>query len=539
MNATAQRVLELKDANEDFEWYPTTDEIIAKIAHDIKEESPGYKDTIKLLDVGAGDGRVLTGIAEKLRDCTEHWKRLYTDMFAIEIATPHLNSMPKEIVVVGTDFRQQMLVDKQMTVVFSNPPYSEYEEWSVKLIRECCTEYLYLVIPKRWRESLEIDAAIKYRDAAVEYLGEFDFESADRKARAKVEIVRIYIGRRTHDAFELAIEEMLPELEVFDRVPDDDKNAYIDRACQLIEGSDNLITSLVEAYNAELLQMVENYRSVTKLNFRVLKELNVCKEGLVRAIMEKIVGLKTKYWQVLFDRFTAITKRLATKERKQFLDSLEGKATIDFTEPNIYSMLIWISKHANAHFDDQIVHLYKRMASQCNAVRYKSNNKVWEEGQWRYLDDRPTHYKLEYRLVVEHCGGIHTSEWSYDDKNGLNATAYEFLSDCITVANNLGFDSDDSPGNYQWVSNKQNIITLNNGEPLIAVRAFKNGNIHIHWSQKIMLALNVEAGRLLGWIRNPDEAVKEMQATGDDADYIRQKFGSSFKIAPSNMLRIA
>jgi hypothetical protein len=255
----------------------------------------------------------------------------------------------------------------------------------------------------------------------------------------------------------------------------------------------------------------------------------------VSGIKEKIIGLKSKYWRVLFDRMKPITKRLASKQRKLFMDSLDGKATIDFTESNIYSILIWVSKWANEYYDEQLIELFRKMSEYCNVVNYKSNANTWEKGNWRYQDQH-THYKLEYRMVIERVGGIYAGQWSFEDRRGLSETAYSFISDMVTVANNLGFDSDASPADYKWVSNKQNTLLLNNGQPLVAVRAFKNGNQHIHWNPKIMLAINVEAGRLLGWIRNPQEAVREMQVSGEDAQFVADAFGSSYRIEPSRLL---
>ena len=55
-------IRELKDVNEDFEFYPTTDEIISSIQMDINKQFAGFNsvEPYSLLDCGAGDGRVLT-----------------------------------------------------------------------------------------------------------------------------------------------------------------------------------------------------------------------------------------------------------------------------------------------------------------------------------------------------------------------------------------------------------------------------------------------------------------------------------------------
>jgi hypothetical protein len=529
----------LKEAGEDFEWYPSTDKIIRMVADDIQElryhKRYDYYDNSSggLMDVGAGDGRVLVAIRDHLND--KHGHSPISDLFAIEKSTIHQKSMPKDIIIIGTDFTEQTLVDKKMRYIFSNPPYSEYEEWAVKLIREANTMYLYLVIPRRWRDVIEIQHAIDIRNAEVESIGEFDFENADRRARAKVEVIRLRFTSESKDAFDAILEEMLPELDAFDRHEDLPEVPDEVRACEVVKAGDTLIESLVMAYDAEVATLIDTYRDVAKINPRLLLELGVGKCTILAGIRNKITGLKDKYWKALFDEFTPVTKRLATKQRKEFLASLSGKAKIDFTEGNILSMLIWVTKWANDYFDTQLVELFRTLSEDCNVVKYKSNDKTWTKGRWRYNWDETgrSHYKLEYRLVISH-GGISTSSWNH--RNGLEERAYDFIQDCVTVANNLGFDSEDTPGRYEWTPGGQHRLRLSNGEVLVAVRAYKNGNLHIHFSQKIILAINVEAGRLLGWLRSPQEAVDELQVTGDDAKFVMQKFGTSFRIAPSSTL---
>lgn len=55
-----------------------------------------------------------------------------------------------------------------------------------------------------------------------------------------------------------------------------------------------------------------------------------------------------------------------------------------------------------------------------------------------------------------------------------------------------------------------------------------------------MLAINVEAGRLLRWIRNPAEACAEMGVTGEEAKQVATLFGASYTITPdAGFLRLA
>ena len=99
----------LKNNDEDFEWYPTTDEIIQKMNRYIKEKLDGEFNRFSFLDIGAGDGRVL--------DSFENSNKLY----AIEKSLLLIEKMSKNIMVIGTDFLQQTLLDKKVDIIFSNP----------------------------------------------------------------------------------------------------------------------------------------------------------------------------------------------------------------------------------------------------------------------------------------------------------------------------------------------------------------------------------------------------------------------------------
>ncbi len=451
---TANRLEALKESGEDFEWYPTTPSIIRKVARDIRVQLGKHyhrQERLSVLDIGAGDGRVLTGISEELHD--EEWYRSITvDAFAIEKSTTHLTNMPKDVVVIGTDFHEQTLVDKPAGVVFCNPPYSEYEAWATRILRECCTENIYLVIPRRWRDSAAIAEVIALREIEIHSLGEFDFENAERQARAKVEVVRFHVEK--HDsAFDAAIESMLPELEHFDREPEAEKAPEFN--ANLIGGDESVIVAMVSAYDAELAKLADNYRAVVRVDPAVLKELGVSKKTILEGIRRKSSGLKNKYWKALFEYLGDVTKRLATKQRKEFLDSLTDKVVIDFTEQNVYAMLVWITKWASSHFDDQLIELFKAMAQKATVEKYKSNQKVFADRGWRYLNDEASHYKLCYRMVLETGGGICTSAYSWQSVNGLAESSYHLLSDFITVANNLGYECDDRPENYEWKSNRR------------------------------------------------------------------------------------
>lgn len=530
------RVKDLKESGQDFEWYPTTDEIILQVATDYSNSTwkRRHSANYDVLDIGAGDGRVLLEIERRCKEARDS-----IELYAIEKSAIHLERMPKSINVIGTDFEQQTLADKPMGMIFCNPPYSQYEEWTLRILREGSAEMFYLVIPVRWRESREIARAIEAREVKIKSLGEFDFENADRSARARVEVIRF--EPMNESAFDSVIASMLPDLERFDQpLPTEDEQS----ALIAVKNRAKLIDELVESYNLALQTMLENYQSALRLDVSILKELGVEKAGLLTSIRGKIATLKNRYWSRLFDELHTVRNRLATKQRKALLSSLNEKHAIDFTANNIYSVLIWVSKWSNDYFDEQLIGLFTTLSRESNVVKYKSNQRTWGEANWRYRhhqrdENSPTHYRLEYRFVVSY-GGISTSQWDWERTrhHGLTEHAFDLVADILTIANNLGYTCNEGPADFNWEPNKQIVFHSPTGQVILAVRAFKNGNMHFQFDPSLMLAINIEAGRLLGWLRSPQEAATEMELNEEQAAQAAQIFGTSFRITgqPGQML---
>jgi hypothetical protein len=89
----------------------------------------------------------------------------------------------------------------------------------------------------------------------------------------------------------------------------------------------------------------------------------------------------------------------------------------------------------------------------------------------------------------------------------------------LTLAYNLGFNC--STGDYRldrwnkevWVPGKHQIFEYRKDgvvDTLLEIKCHLNGNIHMRMNQKFALALNVEYGRLKGWLRTPQEASSEL-----------------------------
>lgn len=545
----------LKADGEDFEWYPTTEAML-----DIVAASIGAKFCNRgasLLDIGAGDGRTFGIIDRVLKDDAKiagHSARL-TDCYAIEKAQKLISSMPSDVVIIGTDFLQQTLIDKEVDVIFCNPPYSEFETWAERIITEANAQHAYLIIPRRWKESAGISEAIARRKAVARVLHSTDFLNAERSARAVVDIVHVDFtsngrGYReesiSEDPFSIWFDEHFPIKAAEKEANEfDESHEKQSRIGDLVAGR-NPVIALAELYRADMQKLMENYKAVGKLDADVLRELGVSTDGLKKGLKQKIKGLKCLYWKELFGHLDAITNRLTSETRKKMLKRLNTHTTVDFTESNAYAIIIWAIKNANIYMDSQLVDLYKKMTCEQNATAYKSNRHMTKD-TWRCLrwgwhhedENAPKHYALEYRIVLEGHSAIDTSQYGWEAKNNLSNTAHDYIGDVFAVAGNMGFKVHGSSLSRLWESNEaQDFFTTKNGEDILfaSIRAFKNGNIHIKFNQDFMRTFNVEAGRLLGWIKSPKDAAEEMGITRKVAE---EAWGNNFKITGTPLLPAA
>lgn len=554
--STLALVKQLKAEGCDFEWYPTTTAILQAVKADIKAKLSrgryGYwreeeAERVCVLDIGAGDGRSLMYLTKG-------------DRFAIEISERLRASMDPRICIVGTDFHHQTLIDKKVDVVFCNPPYSEYERWAEKAIREANATLLYLVIPSRWKENPVIAAAITARNASVSVVDSFDFLSADRAARAKVDVLCVelrlsstrYRSSRQNEDSDFEEDGVDPfdlwfystfhfaEKEKGRGAGLDPDSTTAARRNALVMGGD-FVVALSELYEEEMNELFETYRRFESMDPALLREVGVSVATIKKSIKAKIAGLKNVYWRKFFDVFDRLTSRLTASNRRRMLDRITSHVSLDFTVDNAYALAVWAIKNANEYYDSQLIEVFERMVEDANVSAYKSNAATFKEERWRYLRgcwkqrEKLSRYKLEYRVVLERSGGIESVEsWRRQEHNGLTATAVEYLQDLRTIACNLGFDASEvaehpSQGE-QWVSGKVRLFhAIHKGKriELMRVRAFKNGNLHVQFNQDFLLRLNVEFGRLKGWLKSKQEAAQELEAP---LEKVGEAFASNLRL---------
>ena len=504
-------VATLKKAEQDFEWYPTTSQMIAAVKSGIPAESDS------IMDIGAGDGRVLTSFRERCE---------YAKLYAIEKAMPLIQLQPDYIIPVGTEFYEQNLSALPVEYIFCNPPYSDFEGWASKIIVEGYAKSAFLVMPRRWQESKIIKKALDDRSATTEVIYTGDFEQAERKARAKIEIVRVNFptkGRYSRlwadnvkDPFDVWFDN---NIDTFDKAQEFKESVSGDELARKHRNSN--IREMVESYLADYQRLEQNYRKIFTLDYAILKELGINKNAVREGLKKKMSGLKVKYWALLFDRLDAITSRLTTKSRKNLLDKLTANNSVDFTENNAYAVVIWAVKNANRYLDDQLVDLFHELATFDGVYNYKSNTKTWQKTGWRYNGEEHTHYALDYRIVVSKRKAIKDEQWnSWEYPGNLHKSCHALIADIRAVLSNLGF-STHSTGSYnrEWQrATWEDFYRSGSEDTLFQIKAFNNGNVHLRFMPDAIKSLNVQVGRVLKWINTEQEVVDELGYTPAEAE---------------------
>lgn len=530
------RLREIQNNNEDYEWYPTDTETLKVLVARLKEINEGSSTGDSVLDVGAGDGKVLKYLEKE---------GLFTNYYVIEKSNTHLNNLPSNYRILGVDFWNTTFIDKtDVTVLFCNPPYSEYAQWIAKILKEVSfSTHIFFLVPERWENNEEIKEALRVRGSEPSILQSYCFEnSEDRKARANVQLVEIpgnYSRYDKDDPFQRFFDENFKYPEV-----NNEEAKTLDKKIEeskLVAGQ-NLIEILSDLYQDRMIELNKHYASICALPADLLKEFEIKKENLVDSLKRKLANCKKEYWQRLFAGMKNINRTLTTSSQKEVTGVMNAQAGIDFNRENAYAVVMWIIKHGNELYDKQLVEIYKKMLDFANVDNYKSNQRVFKKDNFRYnwrteSQDDVTHVKLKvgHRIVLDRCGGLSNSPYSWE--KGLNESAANFIRDLLVIANNMGFDYiGNPPKKGDWNSSEAVEYYFKRGNEqhlLFKVRAYLNQNMHFSFNPEFIHALNVQAGKLMGWVANESEAESEICV---DKETAKKFYDYSFRLGEQQLM---
>lgn len=550
---TNDLVNRLKADGQDFEFYPTTQEMLDVVIKDFYGNcaSRTWQQNFNVLDVGAGDCR----LGKTLNDPNNEIIQSATggdfslgkmsNYYVIEKALAHIQNLNKhgfDCTLVGTNFFETDLSVIDATITFCNPPYSSYDFWIGSILASSRSAVIYAVIPARWKNNENIKRAIADRGYISEVIFEGDFLEADRKARAVVEVVRFvhplcfieesvrqnWGGKlfRLATIHKQAFDPLFESLNLFKDKSKDIGNyeserkkvEQEERGLKVIFEQDKL-TGLVDSYNKELASITEDLQAVKKLSPRLLSLFDVDAEIITNKFREDLLNLKRKYWNIFFDCYDPITQRLTKESRNNIQQYLSEKSVLDFTYSNAQAVTIFAIESANTYIDDQIKHLFVKHANSDNLRCYKSNQRVLQKNAYRYCnvtfedrDNAYSHTMLEYRLVVSYYPNSH---WDRTYKAEQNQGVFSnIINDYVVIARTLGINIPTyNKGAFIEFGEKHEVLS-SDGTVLFDIKFHKKGTYHIRLNQEFCLRLNIAIGRLFGWLHTADD----LSELGEDID---------------------
>lgn len=516
---------DLKSNNQDYEFYPSTEDMV-RCVYDSCKKNYGVS---SVLDIGCGTCNFLT-----------YWKKFSAEedrycglsYFVMEKSGILLERLPKEAIVLGTDFETNSIIDKPVDAIFCNPPYSKYVEWTCRIIAESNCNYIYLIIPQRWKDNAEIQSALQTAKLTAVSLNSFDFLDAERQARAKVDVV--YIDNRCrprNNAFDSWFDSCFP---MEDRKAESEYEYNCGKARELkdkIVSAENKVEMLTRLYDEDLNTLQRHFKAITNMDADILESINVNKSTVREALKNKIAGLKSRYWREVFDNLPEITSRLTSDTREKFYERYQDILSVDFNYDNIYALLLWVCKNASSYYDEQLIEWFKTFTSPDNIMKYKSNQRVFKLNEWyggKRFDSSETvsHYCLSYRIVCDHS--LFQSGYSWEGKFN-NMQSRSVIDDLCVLANNLGFMV--GKKEYPSAYGEKFYVYGENEKPLIEYKIYKNGNTHFKLDKEFCKAMNVEVSRLLGWIQNKEDILKEFP--DELAEGAERYFGTSVSLIGS------
>lgn len=549
-NAINSLVKNLKAEGQDFEFYPTTKEMVRVIWEHANHKSIHYSECGlgDVLDIGCGTCNFRRWIRELDETRQAGHEKSINSYYVMEKSRILLEKLDADTIVLGTDFNEASLLDKQVTTIFCNPPYSEYEEWASRIIREGMCKDIYLVIPQRWRESEKIKTALvaaglymgdeaeaqKFINHGIQtykVIGSADFYNAERASRAKVDI--LWINRDYHRDRN-GVDCFLNELGLGDFQKNEySKNQYDERKKKEEELKDQLVAGknkveiLCGGYAEKEKQLLGHFKAIAAMDVEILETLGIHRDAVKKALLSQVEGLKNLYWEAAFNCLEEITSRLTTKSREAMLRDFARLKTVDFTPSNIYALIVWVIKNANKYAEQQVIDLFLGMSAKENVQNYVSNKRVFSDDAWRYChykgdgEKRPTHYTLDYRIVAtEYALPGKSQEYR---RSNVQEIFGGKINDICVVAETLGFRKTAVSFPSEFGKPGQVLAVIGGREQtLFEFRCYQNHNVHLKLHMEFTKALNVVVSRKLGWIHDKGDVAKEF--AGDMARGAEQYF---------------
>lgn len=537
----------LNEINEDYPWRLTTDEMLEAIANDISKAAGHIGNYNSVLDVGAADGSVLKSKVLALRG---HAKKKY----GIEKAADQVCGWDDDITFVGGDLFENTLVNKNVDVVFSHPPYNEFDLWAEKIINESYAKVNYLILPKQWKESQKITDALVARGFVATVILESDVLNHTQDISLNVDVVRVVSAERmdkdfmiktlcpdsyyeeegirngkhpftmhylpNHSGTKQEFSKLFPNVAKI-KINDSAYKDYVEAAekAKLLEknvfNSNETLADMVDSYIKAQESILANYKKIDGLDAELLLELNIDINSIESKLTERLNALKNSYWNAFTKHYKPINSCLTSEYRaKLYSKVIKDNKELDFTVSNAFTVTSLVIDAASQYQNEQVLSFFYTLSCQENIKAYKSNQKVFEDGDWRYRNKNDK-YTLDYRFIkCSICGSISDRNDDIDTYKVSNVIQdLCIIAKLVGVKGNIIYPDLKNPNSEVRYGTKltAGVREGDSTSDLFTIKFYKNGNQHLALSKGFILRLNIYISKLLGWVTNATQAFNEMQ----------------------------
>lgn len=358
------------------DFYPTPKELLDKITEGID-----WKQLQSVLEPSAGKGDIADYVKEKYKK--ETWNR-DLDIDCIEIDDTLCQTLKgKELRVVYNDFLT-FNTFKHYDLIIMNPPFSDGAKHllhALSLQRDnfgiICILNAETIKNPYTNERKDLVNRLEKMNADIEYM-EGQFLSAERPTGVEIAVIKVFVPEEEKESY------------IFEDLK---KRSYQENIYEDVTdlAPNDFIKAIVQKYNIEVeagIKLIIEYKSMVPHILQDLKDSSYNKPILEMKIRDRelstnalVKEVRRKYWTALFSnpKFTGkMTSNLANKYHNQVAEL----TNYDFSEYNIRTIQIEMSKNLVRGIEDCIIELFDKLSYQYAYSDELSNNIHYYNG-WK------------------------------------------------------------------------------------------------------------------------------------------------------------
>lgn len=391
---------------------------------------------------------------------------------------------------------------KQYNLIIMNPPFSKGELHLLHAIRmqKHGGQIVCLLNAETIRNPFtaartNLEHYLQQYDAKVEFL-QNEFVSAER--RTGVEVALVYINIPYADNDKASIYERMAKAKEY-------KEPTAEEAMEL-EVVD-FIQAIVNRYKVEVesgIELIRTYRrmipylrSSVNSDDKYARPLICLTDGVGYGSTHEVTvnsyvkDVRRKYWQALLTNDKFIGK-LTAKLQSEYRERVNGYADYDFSEFNIYTLLVEMNSQIKAGIEDEIMKMYDRLTEEHAYYPECKKNRHLYDG-WKTNKA----WKLSKKSIIP-CYGVFSA---YDGKPRV----YEALSTLSDIERILNFFDGNTTAEVNLSRQLEmcfaNGVTKNIDCKFFTVTFYKKGTVHITFTcPELIDRFNIYAAQNKCWL---------------------------------------